>query len=205
MSDYRGLTRNQWTGTFSPTADHPIVLDTEVRGSLRFVSGIGSDRLEDITGQRLEEGMLVYVKNGYNSGGGTTVTGDKYYQYMLGVGQTRDASTGQMPNDDANWVSSPFLSYSDLGALQDLAQALSGSFNDGDMLIYSSSQSRFIATSRTNVGVRTTLVTLDDVVGIPSTNNVLIFNGDDFEFTTPFEIVDRSDGSDDDTLDYGSF
>jgi len=78
-------------------------------------------------------------------------------------------------------------------------------FNDGDVIVYSQSAGGFIATSASNVGIRTTLVSLDDVVGTPTTNNVLIFNGDDFEFTTPFEIMDRSDGTDDDTLDYGSF
>ena len=98
------------------------------------------------------------------------------------------------------------LSYSDLGVLSELAQALNSTFNDGDVLTYSSSEGKFIATSRASSGIRTTLVTLDDVdaTGI-STNDVLIFNGQDFEFTTPFEIVDRSDSVDDDTLDYGSF
>jgi len=78
--------------------------------------------------------------------------------------------------------------------------------NDGDVIVYSASAGRFIATSPTNVGVRTQLSDLDDVnvTGI-STNDVLIFNGTDFEFTTPFEIVDRSDSVDDNTLDYGGF
>ena len=80
--------------------------------------------------------------------------------------------------------------------------------SDGDVVVYSASEGRFIATSQENLtGVgRTTLSSLDDVdvTGI-STNHVLIFNGTDFEFTTPFEIMDRSDGVDDDTLDYGSF
>ena len=38
MAVYDGLTRNTWPGTWSPSSTHPIVLDTEVRGSLRFVS-----------------------------------------------------------------------------------------------------------------------------------------------------------------------
>jgi len=91
--------------------------------------------------------------------------------------------------------------------LGSFSQLISEDVNDGDVIVYSSSEGRFIATSQENLtGVgRNTLVTLYDVVGIPSTNNILIFNGTDFEFTTPFEIVDRSDGSDDDILDYGSF
>ena len=80
--------------------------------------------------------------------------------------------------------------------------------NDGDVIVYSASDGRFIATAQGNLtgAGRTTLATLDDVdvTGI-TTNDVLIFNGTDFEFTTPFEVMDRSDGTDDDTLDYGSF
>ena len=98
MPNYEGLTRNTWTGTWSPTGDHPIVLDTEIRGSLRFVSGDTGDQLTDITGQRLQEGMLVYVKNTYGS-----VTGDKYYSYSLLSGESRNASTGDMPNAAGNW------------------------------------------------------------------------------------------------------
>ena len=37
MANYDGLTRNAWTGTW-PHGD-PIVLDTEIRGGLRHVSG----------------------------------------------------------------------------------------------------------------------------------------------------------------------
>jgi hypothetical protein len=47
MAVYDGLTRNQWPGTWSPSSDHPIVLDTEIRGALRFVSG-GAGDLNDI-------------------------------------------------------------------------------------------------------------------------------------------------------------
>ena len=94
-----------------------------------------------------------------------------------------------------------------LGTLATLAGLLTTSFNDGDVLMYNASQGKFIATAQSNLtGTgRTTLVTLDDVTGTPSTNNVLIFNGSDFTFTTPFEIVDRSDGVDDDIVDHGSF
>lgn len=101
-SDYSGLTRNLWPGTFSPTANHPIVLDTELRGSLRTVSGTVGDRLTDITGQRLEEGMLVYLKAGYTSGAVVRV-GGTYYKYSLQLGESRNATTGAMPNAEANW------------------------------------------------------------------------------------------------------
>lgn len=98
MANYDGLTRNSWTGTWSPSAEHPIVLDTEIRGGLRFVSGDSADRLEDITGQRLQEGMLAYLKSGYGS-----FQGDTYYKYSLLVGESRDTSTGDMPNASGNW------------------------------------------------------------------------------------------------------
>lgn len=108
MTNYDGLTRNTWTGTWSPTSNHPIVLDTEIRGSLRYVSGEVGDRLVDIPGQRLQEGMLVYVKNSYINGSATVISGDKYYSYALGIGQTRDPGTGEMPNGDSNWTQAQF-------------------------------------------------------------------------------------------------
>ena len=103
MANYDGLTRNAWTGTWSPSGDHPIVLDTEIRGGLRHVSGDSGDQLTDISGQRLQEGMLVYVKNTYGS-----VTGNKFYQYSLLTGESRNTSTGEMPNAAGNWTEVTF-------------------------------------------------------------------------------------------------
>lgn len=96
-----------------------------------------------------------------------------------------------------------FIGSDVLGSFRDL---VSETVSDGSVVVYSASAGRFIATTPSNAGIRTQLADLDDVnvAGI-QTNSVLIFNGIDFEFTTPFEIVDRSDGSDDDTLDYGGF
>ena len=54
MSNYNGLTRNQWPGTWSPSSNHPIALDTEIRGGLRYVSGVDSDTVTGIHGQRLQ-------------------------------------------------------------------------------------------------------------------------------------------------------
>ena len=102
MADYNGLTRNQWPGTWSPSSDHPIVLDTEIRGGLRYVSGNSGDRLSDITGQRLQDGMVVYVENGYTEGSVTYQSG-QYYKYNVLAGESRDASTGVLPNDSDNW------------------------------------------------------------------------------------------------------
>ena len=97
-TNYNGLTRNTWPGTWSSSGTHPIVLDREVRGGLRYISGQSGDQLSDIEGQRLQEGMLVYVKNTYGS-----IAGDKYYSYRLLDGESRDSSTGEMPNNDGNW------------------------------------------------------------------------------------------------------
>lgn len=102
MADYNGLTRNQWPGTWSPSSDHPIVLDTEIRGGLRYVSGNVGDRLSDITGQRLQDGMVVYVENGYTEGTVTYQSG-QYYKFNVLSGESRDTSTGELPNDSDNW------------------------------------------------------------------------------------------------------
>ena len=98
MSNYNGLTRNQWPGTWSPSSNHPIALDTELRGGLRYVSGVDSDTVTNITGQRLQDGMIVYVKNAHG-----TFEGDRYYKYCLGVGESRDSATGSLPNAASNW------------------------------------------------------------------------------------------------------
>jgi hypothetical protein len=106
-TNYDGLTRNTWPGTWSPNSTHPIALDTELRGTLQSISGLASDRLTDIAGQRLTEGMLVYVKTGY-SASGYTRAGDRYYTYRLLAGESRSNATGAMPNAEANWAEISF-------------------------------------------------------------------------------------------------
>jgi hypothetical protein len=106
-TDYSGLTRNVWPGTWSTGSNSPIALDTELRGTLQSISGNSGDRLTDIPGARLTEGMLVYVKTGYTAGL-VTRTGDSYYKYNLQVGESRSAVTGAMPNAEANWEVATF-------------------------------------------------------------------------------------------------
>lgn len=102
-SNYDGLTRNPWPGTWSSNGTHPIVLDTELRGSLQSISGTVGDQLTNITGQRLNEGMIVYVLTGYTAGA-VTRSGDTYYKYNLLPGQSRNVNTGEMPNSEDNWT-----------------------------------------------------------------------------------------------------
>lgn len=102
-SNYDGLTRNIWPGTWSADGNYPIVLDTELRGTLQSISGNSGDRLTDITGQRLTEGMLAYLVNGYTAGL-VTRTADTYYKYSLLTGESRDPITGEMPNSEDNWT-----------------------------------------------------------------------------------------------------
>ena len=99
MSNYNGLTRNQWPGTWSPSSNHPIALDTEIRGGLRYVSGVDSDTVTGIHGQRLQDGMVVYVKNAHGG-----FEADRYYKYQLGAGEYRDSNTGELPNAASNWA-----------------------------------------------------------------------------------------------------
>lgn len=101
-TNYDGLTRNIWPGTWSPSSSAPIALDTELRGTLQSISGDLNDRLTNIPGQRIQEGMLVYVKNSYISGSYTR-TGDRYYTYKLQTGEVRNSSTGAVPNAELNW------------------------------------------------------------------------------------------------------
>lgn len=101
--NYDGLTKNTWPGTWAPSSNAPIVIDTDLRGTLQSISGNVGDQLTDIPGQRLTEGMLVYIKNGYTTGA-ITRTGDTYYKYSLLVGEERNFATGAVPNNEANWT-----------------------------------------------------------------------------------------------------
>lgn len=100
--NYDGLTRNTWPGTWSPTGQAPIALDNELRGGLQSITGGAGDRLTDIYGQRIQEGMLVYLKNAYIASGYTR-TSSTYYTYRLLSGESRSAITGAVPNAEANW------------------------------------------------------------------------------------------------------
>jgi hypothetical protein len=101
-ANYDGLTRNAWPGTWSPTANHPIVIDKEIRGGLRSVSGQLGDRLTDITGQRLEVGMIVYLVTGYTDNE-KEFLGGNYYKYESLIGEVRNENTGDLPNSNNNW------------------------------------------------------------------------------------------------------
>jgi hypothetical protein len=102
-TNYDGLTRNVWPGTWSTGTNAPIALDTELRGTLQSISGDSGDRLTDIPGARIQEGMLVYLKTGYVAGA-VTRDSDTYYTYKLQGGESRSAVTGAVPNAEANWA-----------------------------------------------------------------------------------------------------
>ena len=129
---YDGLTRNTWTGTWSPSGDHPIVLSNEIRGGVQYVSGDAGDQLTDIPGTRIQEGMMVYVKNTYGS-----VTGDKYYTYSLGIGESRDASTGAVPNAAGNWTEVSLGG--SISVISDIGNVSSTAPNAGQVLKWPSS------------------------------------------------------------------
>lgn len=99
MANYDGLSRNAWPGTWSTNGTHPITLDTEQRGGLRYVSGSGTDTLVDIPSGMLQDGMLVYVASGYHA----NVSTDKYYKYSILDGESRNSDTGFLPNNSGNW------------------------------------------------------------------------------------------------------
>lgn len=142
-TNYDGLTRNTWTGTWSPTGDHPIVLDTEIRGSLQSISGSFGDRLTNITGQRLTEGMLVFVKSEYTADGYTRAA-KSYYQYNLLNGQSRDPNTGVMPNTEANWTI--FTVSSTINKLEDIGNVdAAAPITDGSVLQYDVATQKWVA------------------------------------------------------------
>jgi len=99
MANYDGLTRNAWPGTWSTNGTHPIVLDVEMRGGLRLVSGLDGDTLVNIPSGMLQDGMLAYVASGYHA----DVTDNTYYKYSILSGESRDSNTGFLPNASGNW------------------------------------------------------------------------------------------------------
>ena len=99
MANYDGLSRNAWPGTWSTNGTHPIILDTEQRGGLRYVSGSGTDTLVNIPSGMLQAGMLAYVASDYHA----DVSADKYYKYSILDGESRDSDTGFLPNNSGNW------------------------------------------------------------------------------------------------------
>jgi len=99
MANYDGLTRNAWPGTWSTNGTHPIVLDVEMRGGLRLVTGLESDTLVNIPSGMLQDGMLAYVASGYHA----DVVDNTYYKYSILAGESRDANTGFLPNASGNW------------------------------------------------------------------------------------------------------
>jgi hypothetical protein len=99
MANYDGLSRNAWPGTWSTNGTHPIILDTEQRGGLRYVSGSGTDTLVNIPSGMLQDGMLAYVASGYHA----NVSADKYYKYSILDGESRNSDTGFLPNNSGNW------------------------------------------------------------------------------------------------------
>lgn len=111
--NYYGLARALYTGTWSAGAGatYPIVNSRELRGSLQYVSGDLGDRLTDISKQRVEYGMIVFVKNTYINTSSTTINGGSYYQYNAVAGDGvrsvgaigGNLANGQIPNNDANW------------------------------------------------------------------------------------------------------
>ena len=147
---YDGLTRNTWTGTWSPSGDHPIVLSNEIRGGVQYVSGDAGDQLTDIPGTRIQEGMMVYVKNTYGS-----VTGDKYYTYSLGIGESRDASTGAVPNAAGNWTEVS-LGGSSISVISDIGNVSSTAPNAGQVLKWDGSEWAPAADSGSGAGISLT-------------------------------------------------
>ena len=135
MADYNGLTRNTWPGTWSPDGDHPIVLSDEIRGGLQLVSGNTGDQLGDIPRQRLEDGMLVYLQNGYGS-----YTAGKYYQYKLLSGESRNQATGEMPNATGNWSEFSLDAEAVSLGLADLNDVSADNPADGSLLQYNGTQ-----------------------------------------------------------------
>ena len=94
----------------------------------------------------------------------------------------------------------------DLGPLTNIAAASTTSIQQGATLSFDASTGQFITT--TIAGAATTNIGGYPITSAnPQNNNVLTFNADtgEWEYDSPFTIVDLSDGVEDGHQDYGSF
>ena len=162
MANYDGLTRNAWPGTWSTNGTHPITLDTEQRGSLRYKSGSGTDTLVNIPSGMLQDGMLVYVASGYHA----DVSTDKYYKYSVLEGESRNSDTGFLPNASGNW--SEFTTGGDVTTSQ--LNYVSG------IAVYASGNAGGGARTYNNVTANFTMTDSSDVVFIDTSSNAVNIN-----------------------------
>ena len=112
--------------------------------------------------------------------------------------------TWDAPNN--KWVPRAASSQVDLGPLANVAAASTTSISQGETLSYETSTGQFITTS--TVGAATTNIGGYPITGsAPGDNNVITFNqsSGQWEYDTPFTIVDLSDGVEDNAIDYGAF
>lgn len=108
VSNYDGLSTLQLNGTWVPANANsnnimPATIDRQVRGGLRMITGEDDDILTEIPGTLLQVGMLVWVVNGYGTGT-NAVAGERFWQYNTLEGESRDTTTGRLPNARANWT-----------------------------------------------------------------------------------------------------
>jgi len=108
------------------------------------------------------------------------------------------------PNN--KWVPRAVSAQADLGPLTNISAASSTSITQGDTLSYNATTGQFIATS--TVGAATTNIRGYPITeSTPEDNNIITFNqsSGQWEYDTPFTIVDLSDGVKDSAIDYGAF
>jgi hypothetical protein len=143
------------------------------------VSGDAGDQLTDITGQRLQEGMLVYVKNTYGS-----VDGGKFYQYSLLSGESRNLSTGDMPNAAGNWTEVTFGG--SISAIGDIANVSSTAPSAGQVLKWSGTEWAPASDQGGGGGAGISLTDLSVSVGTAGTANLAYNNATGvFDYTPP--------------------
>jgi len=187
--NYDGLTRNRWPGTWSPGGDHPIVLNSEMRGGIHFVEGGTVEELTDIKGQRLVEGMIAYVKTSY-----TGVDGDTFYIYKSQSGETRDNATGALPNSSANWTKlvNSINEYEQL-TVDNLffdGNTISTTNTDGDLILSPNGDGTIIVPSGY---MNRTGITNDSLVTKEYVDN-LTYVGDATAIATPVGITNTDKG-----------
>ena len=107
------------------------------------------------------------------------------------------SSTGKWVGADASTV--------DLGPLTNIAAASTTSITNGHTLVFDASIGQFIATE--GASGNATSIAGYAITGTPIDDGVLALDTDAsvWEYTTPFQVVDLSDGTLDGNQDFGSF
>ena len=95
------LSTNNTTWVSPIANERPVALANQIRGGFMMISGAAGDRLLDIPGIMLQDGMLVFLQTGYTETDGTARAADTIFQYS---NDTARPASGVLANEVGMWA-----------------------------------------------------------------------------------------------------